>query len=166
MHCFEGRSRAATSCCAWLVAREGLTLKDALARLRAARPSHPPRPNDGFMAQLLALDEIAYHNSILPNIRPDGTAHPLQHKDVEALGVFEALNAPSFEQIVPLHLVSARNSNIHASAIRPGMSVLVRRPCAAADRPHHTAPARVVGMHSREQTVSVEMQNGQRTITA
>ena len=117
------------------------------------------------MAVLISLDAIAYHNSILPNIRPDGTSHPMQQKSVDALGVFEALDTPSFEMIVPLHLVTARGANIHASAIRPGLPVHVRRPCDVADRPHHTAPARVVGVHSREQTVSVEMQNGQRMIT-
>ena len=36
--------------------REGLTLKQALARIRAARPEAPPRPNDGFMTQLIALE--------------------------------------------------------------------------------------------------------------
>ena len=115
---------------------------------------------------LVSLDTIAYHNSILPPIKPDGTPHPLKHNFLEALAVFDALNQPSFEQTVPLHLVTARNANVHASALRPGMPVLVRRPCDVADRPHHTAPARVLGVHSREHTVTVEMRNGQRAITA
>ena len=66
--------------CAWLISREGLTLKAALARLQRARPSHPPRPNDGFMAQLLAL-EAACRPGAAPSVsfkprRPKGVTCP------------------------------------------------------------------------------------------
>eukprot|EP00873_Tetraselmis_striata_P035140 jgi/Tetstr1/455404/TSEL_042236.t1 len=69
VHCFEGRSRSATLLLAFLMARRGATLKDALAAVRAAHP--PARPNPGFFAQLRELD-VALHGraSLRPVTRP------------------------------------------------------------------------------------------------
>ena len=50
MHCYAGVSRSATLVLAYLMARERLSLKMALQRVREARPT--AMPNQGFLRQL------------------------------------------------------------------------------------------------------------------
>ncbi|RLN15226.1 hypothetical protein BBJ28_00010643 [Nothophytophthora sp. Chile5] len=54
VHCFMGRSRSATIVLAYLVARRGLALSEALRELRRVRPQ--AQPNTGFYKELLALE--------------------------------------------------------------------------------------------------------------
>ncbi|KAG6599622.1 Dual specificity protein phosphatase 1 [Phytophthora cinnamomi] len=54
VHCFMGRSRSATIVLAYLIAREALTLSDALNKLRAVRPQ--AQPNTGFYQELRAFE--------------------------------------------------------------------------------------------------------------
>ena len=57
VHCASGVSRSVTVCCAWLMVRKCMTLKDALVQVRINRPL--AGPNSGFYAQLEALEECA-----------------------------------------------------------------------------------------------------------
>lgn len=52
VHCYAGVSRSATLILAYLVGREGMAPKQALQRLREARPA--AQPNAGFLRQLEA----------------------------------------------------------------------------------------------------------------
>lgn len=53
VHCASGISRSVSVCCAWLMARQGLTYEAALERVQQNRPL--ARPNFGFHAQLKTL---------------------------------------------------------------------------------------------------------------
>ena len=55
VHCAFGVSRSAAVCAAWLISRQGLSLEQALRRIRAARPE--ASPNMGFIASLRALEQ-------------------------------------------------------------------------------------------------------------
>lgn len=50
---YEGKSRSVTICCAYMMRRERLTMKDALDRIKAAKPDI--RPNAGFLQQLQVI---------------------------------------------------------------------------------------------------------------
>lgn len=50
VHCFAGRSRSATVTCAYLLAKERLTLDAALEHVKVRRPAVCPNP--GFLIQL------------------------------------------------------------------------------------------------------------------
>ncbi|KAJ0406728.1 hypothetical protein P43SY_004553 [Pythium insidiosum] len=50
VHCFVGRSRSVTVVVAYLLARQALSVEQALERVRLVRPQ--ARPNTGFLAQL------------------------------------------------------------------------------------------------------------------
>ncbi|KAE9025210.1 hypothetical protein PR003_g12794 [Phytophthora rubi] len=54
VHCFMGRSRSATIVLAYLIARQTLTLSDALYKLRAVRPQ--AQPNTGFYHELRVFE--------------------------------------------------------------------------------------------------------------
>jgi protein-tyrosine phosphatase len=55
VHCAQGISRSAAVCAAWLLSRKKLSLQEALAAIRKARPEI--RPNLGFLASLRALEQ-------------------------------------------------------------------------------------------------------------
>jgi protein-tyrosine phosphatase len=55
VHCAQGISRSAAVCAAWLLSRKKLSLREALAAIRKARPEI--RPNLGFLASLRALEQ-------------------------------------------------------------------------------------------------------------
>ncbi|KAL3673006.1 hypothetical protein V7S43_002303 [Phytophthora oleae] len=55
VHCFMGISRSATIVLAYLVARQALTLPDALRELRRVRPQI--KPNSGFYQELVAFEK-------------------------------------------------------------------------------------------------------------
>jgi protein-tyrosine phosphatase len=55
VHCAQGISRSAAVCAAWLLSRKKLSLQEALAAIRKARPEI--RPNLGFWASLRALEQ-------------------------------------------------------------------------------------------------------------
>ena len=59
VHCHSGVSRAAALVCAYLIAAEGLSYDEALARLRAVRPFVSPNP--GFAAQLRTFEAGRRH---------------------------------------------------------------------------------------------------------
>ena len=52
VHCLMGLSRSATIAIAYLMIKRGLTVEDALKKVRKARGI---RPNDGFLRQLICL---------------------------------------------------------------------------------------------------------------
>ncbi|KAG7382017.1 hypothetical protein PHYPSEUDO_005378 [Phytophthora pseudosyringae] len=54
VHCFMGRSRSATIILAYLMARQDLTLHEALCELRRVRPQ--AQPNSGFYQELVAFE--------------------------------------------------------------------------------------------------------------
>merc|ERR1711957_254534 len=54
VHCHEGKSRSVSMCVAYLIVRERLNLKEALAFVKCRR--RESNPNAGFMKQLLALE--------------------------------------------------------------------------------------------------------------
>jgi len=54
VHCYAGVSRSAALVAAHLMTRLGLSLTEAMARVRAARPEADPNP--GFVAQLRRLE--------------------------------------------------------------------------------------------------------------
>ena len=51
--CTAGRSRSAAVCIGYLIKRKGYTFKDALSKVKKARPLVEPNP--GFMDQLAKL---------------------------------------------------------------------------------------------------------------
>lgn len=55
VHCAQGKSRSAAVCAAWLISRKGLSLQDAMAKIRIVRPEI--RPNLGFLAALRAIEQ-------------------------------------------------------------------------------------------------------------
>ncbi|XP_021169444.2 dual specificity phosphatase 28 [Fundulus heteroclitus] len=55
VYCKNGRSRSATVCVAYLMKHRGMTLTEALQRVKTAR--HVVDPNPGFMAQLQRYEE-------------------------------------------------------------------------------------------------------------
>lgn len=61
VHCFAGKSRASTITCAYLMKKQGLTLREALLHLRACRPI--AFPNIGFLVQLKAYESLV-HGSV------------------------------------------------------------------------------------------------------
>jgi atypical dual specificity phosphatase len=71
VHCVAGVSRSASVVVAYLVARQGLALADAVARVKAARPV--AHPNIGFWKALIEIEREA---------RGEGT---VAVEDVEAL---------------------------------------------------------------------------------
>lgn len=62
VHCYAGVSRSATLLLAYMIASERMTPKQALARLKEARPA--AQPNFGFMRQ---LEAYAHSLGILPS---------------------------------------------------------------------------------------------------
>jgi atypical dual specificity phosphatase len=50
VHCFQGKSRSAAVCAAYLMAKSGCSLEEALDEVRRTRPQ--AQPNLGFAAQL------------------------------------------------------------------------------------------------------------------
>lgn len=54
VHCASGVSRSVSTCIAWLLVRQGLTLDQALTQLRMGRPNGSP--NMGFHLQLQQLE--------------------------------------------------------------------------------------------------------------
>ncbi|ETI39013.1 hypothetical protein F442_15198 [Phytophthora nicotianae P10297] len=54
VHCFMGISRSSTVILAYLIARRGFSLADALCKLRRVRPQ--VQPNSGFYRELVALE--------------------------------------------------------------------------------------------------------------
>mmetsp|Transcript_12707 Transcript_12707/g.41904 ORF Transcript_12707/g.41904 Transcript_12707/m.41904 type:complete len:107 (+) Transcript_12707:811-1131(+) len=54
VHCFAGRSRSTTAVLAYLVARRGWDLGEALVHVKARRDT--AQPNEGFMKQLQAFE--------------------------------------------------------------------------------------------------------------
>uniref|UniRef100_A0A7S2EFX3 Uncharacterized protein n=2 Tax=Ditylum brightwellii TaxID=49249 RepID=A0A7S2EFX3_9STRA len=54
IHCAKGESRSVAVAAAWLMLRRGLTLQDALAKVKRARPN--ANPNLGFVAALHAIE--------------------------------------------------------------------------------------------------------------
>jgi len=57
VHCQQGKSRSAAILCAYLVARRGLSVDQALKRLQDARPI--VQPNESFMLQLRDFEHMA-----------------------------------------------------------------------------------------------------------
>lgn len=57
VHCYQGISRSATVVLAYLIQYEGLSLMNAIARLRLTRPQAAPNP--GFLFYLRALERNA-----------------------------------------------------------------------------------------------------------
>ena len=57
LHCVEGKSRSATCVIAYLIDTEGMSLSEALGRVRGSRPI--VRPNEGFLIQLAHYEKIA-----------------------------------------------------------------------------------------------------------
>jgi len=55
VHCAKGVSRSAAVCAAWLISRQGLSLSDAMDRIRHVRPQ--ALPNLGFLAALRAIEQ-------------------------------------------------------------------------------------------------------------
>ncbi|XP_029971911.1 dual specificity phosphatase 28 [Salarias fasciatus] len=55
VYCKNGRSRSAAVCIAYLMKHRGLTLADAVGRVKTAR--HVIEPNPGFMAQLQRFEQ-------------------------------------------------------------------------------------------------------------
>eukprot|EP01039_Chlorochromonas_danica_P000370 gene370-401_t len=53
VHCYQGRSRCAAVCCAYLMLRHDYTLNEALSTVQKARPI--AQPNTGFMTTLCLL---------------------------------------------------------------------------------------------------------------
>ena len=51
VHCAAGMSRSVSLCAAYLIRREGMTMKDAILRIRERRPCANPNPS--FRHQLL-----------------------------------------------------------------------------------------------------------------
>ena len=58
IHCFAGKSRASTITCAFLMKKQGLTLREALLHTRACRPI--AWPNIGFLVQLKAFESTVH----------------------------------------------------------------------------------------------------------
>ena len=58
VHCFAGKSRASTITCAFLMKKQGLTLRQALLQTRACRPI--AWPNIGFLVQLKAFESTVH----------------------------------------------------------------------------------------------------------
>jgi len=58
IHCFAGKSRATTITCAYLMRKQGLTLREALLHVRACRPI--AFPNIGFLVQLKAYEATIF----------------------------------------------------------------------------------------------------------
>jgi protein-tyrosine phosphatase len=54
VHCNQGVSRSTTVCLAYLMLDHGMSFDEALAQIKAARPS--VRPNAGFVARLKLLE--------------------------------------------------------------------------------------------------------------
>jgi protein-tyrosine phosphatase len=59
VHCAFGVSRSAAVCAAWLIARNHLSLQQAMEQIRVARPE--ASPNIGFVAVLRALEQCGGH---------------------------------------------------------------------------------------------------------
>ncbi|XP_075954639.1 dual specificity phosphatase 28 [Anarhichas minor] len=55
VYCKNGRSRSATVCVAYLMKHRGMTLSDALQKVKTAR--HEIDPNPGFMSQLQRYEQ-------------------------------------------------------------------------------------------------------------
>lgn len=55
IHCFAGKSRAATFTLAYMISVKGMSLKDALEHIWTVRPICAPNP--GFMEQLKSLEK-------------------------------------------------------------------------------------------------------------
>ncbi|KAK1933702.1 Dual specificity protein phosphatase 1 [Phytophthora citrophthora] len=62
VHCFMGISRSSTIVLAYLIARQSLTLPDALRELRRVRPQ--VKPNSGFYQELVAFDKEIHNKKI------------------------------------------------------------------------------------------------------
>ncbi|KAG1705580.1 hypothetical protein DVH05_003267 [Phytophthora capsici] len=62
VHCFMGISRSATIVLAYLIARQALTLPDALRELRRVRPQI--KPNSGFYQELVAFDKKIHNKEL------------------------------------------------------------------------------------------------------
>ncbi|XP_061587636.1 dual specificity phosphatase 28 [Cololabis saira] len=56
VYCKNGRSRSATICIAYLMKHRGLTLADAIQRVKTAR--HVIDPNPGFLSQLQRYEAV------------------------------------------------------------------------------------------------------------
>lgn len=54
VHCYVGRSRSAALVLAFLMARRGMPLREAMATLRRVRPQ--ARPNSGFYRELVEYE--------------------------------------------------------------------------------------------------------------
>eukprot|EP00521_Asterionellopsis_glacialis_P007211 CAMPEP_0195288426 /NCGR_PEP_ID=MMETSP0707-20130614/5097_1 /TAXON_ID=33640 /ORGANISM="Asterionellopsis glacialis, Strain CCMP134" /LENGTH=186 /DNA_ID=CAMNT_0040348293 /DNA_START=90 /DNA_END=650 /DNA_ORIENTATION=+ len=55
VHCAHGVSRSAALCAAWLISRTGLSLAEAMDRIRLGRPD--ANPNLGFIASLKTIEK-------------------------------------------------------------------------------------------------------------
>mmetsp|Transcript_21546 Transcript_21546/g.30008 ORF Transcript_21546/g.30008 Transcript_21546/m.30008 type:complete len:176 (-) Transcript_21546:135-662(-) len=55
VHCARGISRSAALCAAWLISRNGLSLEEAMDKIRSGRPD--ANPNLGFIASLKTIEK-------------------------------------------------------------------------------------------------------------
>ncbi|CAI5470908.1 unnamed protein product [Closterium sp. Yama58-4] len=75
VHCFAGRSRSVTVVVAYLMARRGMTVDEALTLVRGLRPE--ANPNAGFVQQLQEWEGQLREQGVLPPLPPLPPAPPV-----------------------------------------------------------------------------------------
>lgn len=73
VNCAQGKSRSGAAATAYVMATRDLAAADALAFVRERRPF--VQPNPGFMAQLVAMQEII-RGSLVPDVRRHSSPSP------------------------------------------------------------------------------------------
>lgn len=74
VYCKNGRSRSATVCIAYLMKHRGLTLTDAMQKVKTAR--HVIDPNPGFLCQLQRYEQELKKRRGEPERRAEGGGQP------------------------------------------------------------------------------------------
>ncbi len=72
VHCYAGQSRSASFVIAYLVAKEGMSLPEAWATVRKARPC--VQPNQGFLRQLAEFEQSVLSNTPRKDICEESSA--------------------------------------------------------------------------------------------
>jgi protein-tyrosine phosphatase len=73
VHCMAGLSRSATIVLAFLMIRRGLSLEEAGKRIRSRREV---RPNDGFIRQLIELEQMLSMSPAFGTLSPSSSLIP------------------------------------------------------------------------------------------
>jgi hypothetical protein len=138
VHCVMGRSRSATLVCAHLMRAHGLSMLEALERLRAVRPAIAP--NSSFAVQLLRL-ERALCLGPTTTAASDGARLDVPSTWLGLSGVVLALAPvalvplvllPSLHYAAPVPSLGALMSAVEAGALPLGkMAALAAAGCAS-----------------------------------